>query len=250
MQYREWGNIHKDNAHHLKALLTASPYFRNDNQVTAIKSRLKAAEKDQTGDMKDPDTVIRHLLFLKTAHLYDVQNERVDEGLADLDKSKELLFTELRGLDEAPPPDVRDEDQAANDPGTLMTRERIVSWTACMSATGFYPAEQPFVFVTTSPAVFEYLESICETSVNALDIDEIKVHENDCANKKEWHKVFAGIVIRAVQGDEIRMEALPLPGDDCEAKGQCSIKFFSGNEINRHFNLSDTQVIVCLVRLK
>ena len=260
IQYLEWVKIHKGNERNLKALLKDNPYFTGDNQVTAIKSRLKdnqgSAENESSNmnpvdkNQTDQEYKDRCLLFLKMADLWDSQNDSINAQLADIEKTKDALFTSLRGEEDKTGETVFLEHPEPFDPGQVMTRDRIISWAACMLRTDLFPTKTAPVFVTTSHGVFDYLESICETSVNALDIDEIKVHENDCENKKLWQQAFADMVICAAAGDEIPRADYPIVNDTCSLTGQCKLNFFSGNEINRHFNLSDNQVVVCLVRLK
>ncbi len=276
-QYLDWVKIHQGNEHNLKALIKDNPYFKDDTQVASIKSQLRDAtqvasikSQIETGNCVksekavDEKTLEQHLLFLKMAHLCDSQNDSIDIELNKLDENKDKLLSALRGLEGAKESgDVGDLDEeikksesvfkidlGATDFGAVMTRERIESWSACMTKLDCYlPNERP-VFVTTSQAVFEYLESICEDCLNALDIDEIKVHHNECENKKEWQQHFYKNLKSAVQGDDFLEDRLPTVDDTCSLVGQIKVNLFSGNEINKCFHLSDKQVMVCLMKLK
>ena len=254
IEYQGWVHIHKGNERNLKSLLKDTPYFKNDNQVTAIKSRLNATGTTGGISKKATDTdTHRDLLFLKMAESCDAQNEHIDQQLAGVDKSRSRLFTSLKGGDGEISGNVDSGQGQAydqtHDPGELMTKERILSWTACMAASGFFDRHPDPVFLTTSKAVFEYLESICNSSVNALDINEIKVHENGCKNKMKWQQSVTGILKAALAEKAASEGSLPLIDDACDASGQLKLKLFSGNEINRLFDLSDKQVAVCLVKL-
>ena len=253
-QYLAWARIHKGNEVNLKSLLRDNPYFTSDSDVAAIKSQVKGVKGGvDAGDTALPgeSALQRDLLFLKMAQLCDEQNESIDLELKDLDTTRDKLVSTLRGL-ESPLSEIK--DSKANDykdSGAMMTLERIKAWTGCMTAKGTLKKDggSP-VFVTTSEAVFDYLESNCKDVVNALDIDKIKVHENECENKSEWQHQFCDYLMRAIQGDGIQENNLPKVNDRCSLSGQIKLCLFSGNGINKLFNCSDKQVSVCLIKLK
>ena len=253
-QYLAWARIHKGDEVNLKSLLKNSPYFTSDSDVAAIKSQIKGVKGDvDAGDtaLSGESALQRDLLFLKMAQLCDEQNESIDLELKDLDTTRDKLVSTLRGL-ESPLSEIK--DSKANDYkdlGAMMTRERIRAWTGCMTAKGTLKKDggSP-LFVTTSEAVFDYLESNCKDVVNALDIDKIKVHENECENKSEWQHQFCDYLMRAIQGDGIQENNLPKVNDRCSLSGQIKLCLFSGNGINKLFNCSDKQVCVCLIKLK
>mgnify|MGYP002725735281 CR=1 FL=1 len=250
-QYLAWAKIHKGNETNLKLLLKDNPYFTSDTNVTAIKTQIKSVEETAKQSLETESDSLQDLLFLKMAHLCDAQNEQIDLKLKDLDNSRDKLVSTLRGL-ESPLDESKDgqiKDHRESD--VMMIRERIMAWSKYMTQNeGFKNNGGNPLFITTSESVFNYIESNCKDVVNALDIDKIKVHENDCENKKLWQQAFADMVICAAAGDEIPKADYPIVNDTCSLTGQCKLNFFSGNEINRHFNLSDNQVVVCLVRLK
>ena len=254
-QYLEWVRIHKGNEHSLKSLLKDNPYFTSDTDVTVIKSQIKGIKEDKGGDtafLPDEPALQRNLLFLKMAQLCDEQNERIDLELKDLDTSRDTLISTLRGS-ESPLSDGKDrKTEGYKDLGLMMTRERIYAWSGCMVQKGALKQEegrQP-LFITTSEAVFDYLESNCQDVVNALDIDKIKVHENECENKNEWQHQFCDYLMRAIQGNGTRENELPEVNDRCSLSGQIKLNLFSGNDINKLFNCSDEQIPVCLIKLK
>lgn len=256
--YLEWVRIHKGNEVNLRSLLKDSPYFTSDSDVTVIKSQIKRGEEDKGGDIA-ADTAFpgeqslqRNLLFLKMAQLCDEQNERIDLALKDLDTSHDTLMSTLHGL-ENPLSDGRDSKlEDDKDMGFMMTRERIYAWSECMAKKGVLKQEegpQP-LFITTSEAVFEYLESNCQDSINALDIDQIKVHENECENKSDWQHHFCAELMRVIQGNGTRKNDIPEVKDRCSLSGQIKLSLFSGNTINKLFNYSEKQISVCLIKLK
>ena len=253
-QYRAWAQIHKGDEVNLKSLLKDSPYFTSDTNVTAIKSQIKGFKEDKadSGAVESTESALQHnLLFLKIAQLCDEQNERIDLKLKKLDTSRDKLMSTLRGLD-SPLSDIQDSKMDADkDLGAMMTRERIYAWSGCMVQKGALEQEggSP-LFITTSEAVFSYLESICKDVINALDIDKIKVHENECENKDEWQHQFCDDLMRAVQTGGNRENKLPKVSDKCLLSGQIKLNIFSGDDINQVFNCSDKQIPVCLIKLK
>ena len=275
-EFVQWGTYQKVGRHSLKMLMQANPYFQDDTQVTSIKAQLKSGKSPSKTVEKDSAAVSldQHLLFLKMAHLFDQENDAIDSRLAELSQSQQDLFSELLGETgikdhKASDPafyrqDLRQQDSDQQDPGRVMTRERLLAWGACMNH--FKPGGGPDgwpenpIFVTSSPAVFEYLESICSKGVNALDINEIKVHEKDCELRKEWQIRLGRILGETCAQDPGQIQGKPaadkirqsLPGNDdgCQSAGLLRLSFFSGDEINTIFNLSDKQTAVCLVKLK
>ena len=247
-QYQAWTQIHKGNEANLKSLLKDSPYFTSDTTMTAIKSQIKGLKEDKadSGVAVSTESALQHnLLFLKIAQLCDEQNERIDLELKELDTSRDKLMSALRGLD-SPMSDVQDSKMDSDkDLGAMMTRERIYAWSGCMAQKGILEQDSP-LFITTSEAVFSYLESICQDLVNALDIDKIKVHEN----KTEWQHHFCDYLMRAIQGNGTRENELPKVNDRCSLSGRIKLNFFSGKDINKLFNCSEKQIPVCLIKLK
>lgn len=255
-QYQAWVQIHKGNETNLKLLLKDNPYFTSDTDVIRIKSQIKGAKDGKERDIVDvallDDFSWQHnLLFLKMAHLCDEQNEQIDLALKKLETNRDKLMLTLCGL-ESP---LSEEDSMAGDSkdlGAMMTRERIHAWSGCMAQKGVLIQEegrQP-LFITTSEAVFEYLESNCQDSINTLDIDKIKVHENECENKSEWQHHFCENLMRAIQGNGIQKNDIPEVNDRCSFLGQIKLSLFSGKKINDLFNYSGKQIPVCLIKLK
>ncbi|MBC8439566.1 MAG: hypothetical protein H8D87_07770 [Deltaproteobacteria bacterium] len=263
-QYLAWARIHKGNEANLKSLLKDTPYFTNDSDVTAIKTQIKGGNGGKDPDLALPgeSTLQQDLLFLKMAQLYDEQNEGIDLALNDLSTSHDKLISTLRGLEyfSSEAENIKAEDSKAEnykdvyskDAGGIMTQQRIRAWSRSMTSMGGglkQDGDTP-LFITASDAVFDYLESNCKDVVNALDIDNIKVHENECENKNEWQHQFCDYLVRAIQGDGIQENNLPEVNDSCFLSGQIKLCIFSGNDINRLFNCSNKQISVCLIKLK
>ncbi|WP_457553455.1 hypothetical protein [Desulfobacula sp.] len=254
-QYLAWARIHKGNKVNLKSLLKDSPYFTDDSDVTAITSQIKGEKSDKEDANADALTkeqsLLQDLLFLKMAHLCDEQNEGIDLALNDLIIGHDTLIASLRGC-QSLVSHVKDKKTIARkDLGEMMPGQRIRAWARSLSAMGaLEPQGGTPLFITTSEAVFGYLEASCKDLVNALDIHKIKVHENECENKNEWQHLFCTWLMRAVQGDGIRENDMPVVDDRCSLLGQVKLALFSGNGINKIFNCSDKQIPVCLIKLK
>ncbi|NOX34263.1 MAG: hypothetical protein GXP56_11100 [Deltaproteobacteria bacterium] len=249
-EYLAWAGIHKGNEVNLKLLLKQAPYFTSDTYVTAIKSQIKGFKGDKKVSLPGKTAMQHDLLFLKMAKLCDAQNERIDLELKNVDKTRDELVSTLRGL-ESPLSGTKGSKACdQRDPGAVMTRERIFAWSGCMAGKpGPVEKGAPPLFVTTSEAVFDHLESNCKDVVNTLDIDKIKVHENECENKSRWQHHFCEYLMRAVQGDRNLENDLPEVNDACSFSGQIKLNLFSGNDIARLFNMPGGQVAVCLIKL-
>jgi hypothetical protein len=250
-EYLAWARIHKGNEHNLKSLLKDNPYFTSDTNVTAIKSQIKGIKNGSRMALPGESPLERALLFLKMAQLCDKQNESIDLELKNLDKTRDKLVSTLRGL-ESPPIEVENKKKGMfKDPGAMMTRERINAWFVCMAQKEELKKEESRpLFITTSEAVFKELESNCKDVVNALDIDKIKVHENECENKTEWQHHFYQYLMGAIQGDGNRKNQVQSATDKCSVSGQIKLHLFPGNGINKCFNMSDKHIPVCLIKLK
>ena len=109
--------------------------------------------------------MMRHILFLKTAHCCDEQNEKIDRELLAIAAKETTIVRELRGVSgqahtSAAPGYTRD-------PGEMMAGRRIHAWSACMAACGELnmPGKTP-VFVTTSRSVFDYLDNLRKNKIS------------------------------------------------------------------------------------
>jgi len=251
MEYLSWAKLNKGNEHNLKSLLRDNPYFTSSSDVTAIKSQIKGIKDVQKETAPSDFVTQRNLLFLKMAQLCDEQNETIDLELKNLDKTRDSLLSELRG-EHILPDDVKESKTSdTTDTGAIMTRERLEAWSGIMAQKkGVKKDNGNPLFVTTSEAVFHYLESNCNDVINALDIDKIKVHENDCENKNSWQHHFCEYLMTAVQGDDTCENKGLKVNDRCSLLGQVKLSFFYGEKIRVLFNMSDKQIPVCLIKLK
>ncbi|MCA1794794.1 MAG: hypothetical protein LC660_13175 [Desulfobacteraceae bacterium] len=250
-----WVELHKGNQRNLKALLKAGPYFSDDAGPFAIQSELRARIRQGAYNDSQSPASVDPLLFLKIAALTDAHNEAIDADLADLAKKQAALFSDLKG---EPDPDQAlplADDGLSRDPGAAMTQERIRAWAACAGEEKIFAGHRPQLLITTSSAVFEYLAAISTQSINALDIDGIKVHEDGCARKPEWQTHFLGMLEKIVT-DQYPKDRGSLEKDLVEAMDECRLSariqvgVFSGTDLEKHTGLSGKRVVVCRVAVK
>lgn len=251
-QYLSWAQIHKADSKNLNSFLRDAPYFTSDSDVTAIKSQIKGINDDKEGSFFDGSSLEQEFLFLKMAHVCDEQNKDIDLNLNGVDQARDKLFSTLHGTEKILHTDKNNKKTARHkDLGDLMTRERILTWSRCVQQKlkieqdGCTP-----LFITTSEAVFEYLESNCRNLVNSLDIDRIKVHENECKNREQWQNDFCNYLMDAIKGKGNLKKDLPQVNDRCSLWGQIKLSLFSGTDINKIFGLPGRQIPVCLIKLK
>jgi len=250
-EYMAWVKIHKGNEHNLRFLLNGNPYFTSDSDLTAIKSQIRDKREVIKPQQPAKDGLLKDLLFLKMAGQCDQEKESIDFQLSNIDRAGNSMFSILRGEEDPMEAVVSGRKPGIPDPGAIMTRERIEAWARCMTHSNILEntGESP-VFVTTSEAVVDYLETISSDAINALDIDPIKVHENECENKTGWQRQVFEQLMGAAKGDKGRQKHLPEVNDECFLSGQIKLSLFSGNNIHNLFNLKDKQIAVCLIRLK
>lgn len=245
--YLNWADMHKGNERNLKALLNESAYFTDDTHVSSIKSQLLRGGQEETAAKGEPEW-LQNLLFLRLSQLCDAQHDSIDEELRELEKNKQELFTELRGLDNSietdSPPD-------ESDTHYRMIRERIVCWTRYMAKKEVMTNEENVpVLITVSDSVYDWFETNCDLEINPLDIQKLKVHENKCKNRKQWQKRFSEYLMHAIEDKEIRKQDVPEIIDDCSNCARLKLGFFSGSNINFLFKRPVKQIPVCLVKIK
>lgn len=250
-QYMSWVKVHKGNEHNLRFLLRDNPYFTSDSDLFAIKSQIRGTQRKSELQRSEKDVLHQDLLFLKMAKQCDEENENIDFQLRNVDETRNRMLSTLLGEENPMDAMLSGGKTGTPDPGAIMTRERIEAWSRCMIHSNiFQTLGQKPLFLTTSEAVVDYLESICSDVINALDINLIKVHENECENKTGWQRQIFEQFMNAVKGNASVPNDLPEINDGCTISGQIKFSLFSGNNIHNLFNLKDKQTPVCLIRLK
>jgi hypothetical protein len=277
--YLDWAQLNKGNEKNLKSLLKDQPYFFDGTGISSIQSQIrggtgKVGESIKEGTLgrekSDKEKLVQDpLLFLKFAQLLDIQNEAVDEQLQALEQTRISLFSELKGekgrvdfgknvlgqnklsQKDSDSYERGQRDTYPNDPGRFMTKERIISWIRYANEKDFVTGNGKFpVLVTTSPAVLDYLMSVSEYVINALDIDSIKVHEDGCENKHRWQQSLDKFIKEIIVRKSSSKKDLPCADDRCSQSGQIQLCLFSGESLGELFNMPGRQLAVCLVKVK
>ena len=249
--YLDWAKLHRGNEKNLKSLLKEEPYFMDATGLSSIQSQIKRGVKETGSDPKKE--VQNSLLLLKFAQLLDVQNEGIDDELTVLETSKNSLFSELTGeiLEKNFETFARLlEDSAYADPGRIMTKERVLSWFRYAGEKKIFQQPSAPLLVTTSPAVLDFMVSRCEGVINALDIDSIKVHENDCEKKCSWQKNFSQFLKEIIAGKNSSGSVQPEADDTCHLSGRIKLCLFPEDGMKAFLNIPDQSIAVCLVQLK
>jgi hypothetical protein len=255
-EYRSWGELHKDNRGNLKTFLQDQPYLTDPVGIANIRSGITNKTKEIEEVPTKEDSLIKSLMFLRLAKIHDLEKETLSNQLLGIAKDEQKLFSEIRGLnreyDENNDIDglkesllVKDKNE---DPGAYMTAERIGAWV------DFFNIQRPFsafdsslLFVTTSPAVMEYLMSVAKNKIKLLDIDNLKVHENKCGNKNQWVEVFHKYVDNLVKSGQ---QALNVPAerdDNCTLVVKIKLYLLQGDDISSFFQGIDQNVPVCFI---
>ncbi len=259
--FRQWARIHQGNEKNLKFLLKDRPFFREDDDLTSIQSQLKGRVDRKEGEPaagnKDETAAMDPLLFLEFARILDQENETIDDELQNLEKTRTELFSQLKGIDGSPnsldSPE-NHQDPRRNDPGLVMTGQRVASWFKVAAAKKLFEnSEIPKVLVTTSPAVYDYLCSNSKDVINGLDNKSIKVHEDECPLRKEWQSQFCSILETMIKDRGCGGKDLPEAEDECSISVQMRLGIFP-----EHTNLLDMpdlklsgkNIGICLVRLE
>ncbi len=251
--FQAWADLHRGNERNLGALLKDSPYFCDDTQLTRIQSQiLKGSQGNGDAASSTPTDAQRissALLFLKLAQDRDAQEEKIQGELAALERNKSELFSQLKG--EVDGLSHARESVLNPDPGRTMTRERIAAWAAWARHCGlFREKEDQTLLLTTSSAVFEYLEANAEGPINTLDIESIKGHEVECDWRQKWQKRFANSIQQMVETGSSIKSPLPEAQDGCRCMGRVQLGLFSGKVVEECFNQPGISLAVCRVELK
>ena len=260
-EYLSWAQLHRGNERNLKHLLKASPYFKSDTDLTSIKSQItrgegkagevqaretrdgetRGGEKDNPGNMPDPG------LFLKLAQTLDQENDLIASRLEALDQGKNALLAELKGEIETSEPEKA--PAGAGDQGMILPDRRMAAWAQLAAEAGLFTGDGP-VLATTSPGMFDWLTEGADGVINGLDIDPIKVHENECENRDEWSRDFDNLLDQISAGSQrLKGETLEGRSGCCHLSGQIKIRLFTQGTLNKLYGIPGSQLMVCLVGL-
>ncbi len=245
--YLDWAAIHKGNETNLRALIRENVFLKDDSGVAAIKAGIRNGIASH-----DPKpTTIREnndsLVFLKLADIHDRESQDIQAALDALDQESAALFAELKGEGEMP---LSMGATQPCEPGQEMTEKRINAWlTAAFDAECFGHEGMP-ILVTTSRAVMDQFLTGAGKAINTLDIDSIKVHENDSEGITQQHLNIEAIFDQMAQGltPDTGKEYFEGAADQDSVTGRLQIRFFKElGDVNLTQINPGGQIGVCLV---
>ncbi len=98
-----------------------------------------------------------------------------------------------------------------------------------------------FLWVTTSPAIVNFLISVSEKSKLMLDMDNFKVHKENCMYRDQWQEAFYRSVKTAINGGNWNLDSF-IPEDDCcSIFADVKLYLFSGENVKRLFYFSQQE---------
>ena len=252
----DWAAINRGNEKNLRALIRETTFLKDDSGVAAIRSDIRSGIqregqiKDQTPEATPAD---QHgaLVFLQLAHMYDFENQEIQNALDALDAENDALFAELKGEGGAGVSTLAKDE---NDPGLAMTLERIKAWWSVAFDAGLFSKETTPVLITASRAVMDEFCAGCGKQINTLDIKSIKVHHNGCELTKQRHLEMNRILTQMAAGQTVEPETTHLDDTETDPEtnlrtGQIQIRFYSGDQMKMNDRNPGGQVGVCLVEL-
>lgn len=249
--WMDWAALHQGNEHNLKSLIQDTPYLTDHLGPAPIQSEIRARLAGSSPKPADNRIHTDPLLFSIIARLTDAQNEAIDQALTDLETKQAFLFAQLKGDSEPRRPE--NAGSSGRDPGEIMTRERIRAWAACAMEENLFSRQAPLILATTSAAVFEQVAANASEVINALDIDDIKVHEDGCDQQPVWRKQVLSLFDTLADGpvDGIRAQTMLSCMDEaCHRTGRIQVQTVEGPDLEKQLNLPCRQLRVCRVSLK
>jgi Mg2+ and Co2+ transporter CorA len=250
--WMNWAAMHQGNETNLKSLIRNTPYLTDHLGPVPIQSEIRARMAGKIPlNSEDPPEKSDPLLFSIIARLTDAQNETIDQAMAELEKKRASLFSQLRG--DTDPENPLRAGSLRRDPGAVMTRERIRAWAACAREAHLFSSQKPRVLVTTSAAVYDQISTDASRVTNALDIDAIKVHEDGCVHQGDWHKQVLTLMdtVSAGPKDAVRaQEILDGMNDACALTGGIQVQRVGGPDLETKLNLAGKGLLVCRVTLR
>ncbi|MCK5312699.1 MAG: hypothetical protein KAJ62_11345 [Desulfobacteraceae bacterium] len=254
-EYRNWGELNKDNQGNLKAFLQEKPYLTGHSGVAHIRAGIKRPPKEIDDVQIKEDSLLKSLMFLRLAKIHDMEKENLYNQLKGIEKDEQQLFSSLHGFDREFDQNINHADKEninlktrIDDLGEYMTSNRISAWV------DFFNRKNPFssfnsslLFVTTSPAVMEYLTSIAKNKIKLLDIDNIKVHEKKCENRNQWVETFNKYVESLVISGQQSLNVPAERDDNCALEIKIKLYLLQGDDISSFFQGVGQKSPVCLV---
>jgi len=191
-QYRSWADLHEGEGLTVFSSLGDGLPFFNDTSPSMIRSEIRPRNrKTAVAEMFDP--LFEVSVFLQVAQELDRQNIELSLDLKQVGRKEQALFEDLKGEADEMIPGLQAGGltPALEDPGTYMTSERMAAWTRLM----LNDPEHSGIFVTTSPAIFNFIkeDAPCFERVLSIDLmlftgsgtDENNLHRQSLMDKLE-----------------------------------------------------------------
>ncbi len=243
-EYRNWGELNKENKGNLKVFLQDKPYFTDDTAVAHIRGEIERNHKASSDLPSKEDSLLKNLMFLRLAKIYDLEKENLNSKFNSIKKDEQNLFSAIHGLDKEL------DKKRVEDLGEYMTSERVRAWVEFFNNKNPFSAfDTSLLFVTTSPAVMEYLMSVSKKKIKLLDIDSLKVHENKCENKNQWIEEFNKYVYDLVISGQQPLNISAERDDSCKLEVKIKLYLLQGDVISSFFQGVGQKVPICLVRV-
>lgn len=232
-EYKEWAGLHSRRPGDLKALLRESPYMTCDTGVAAIRADItkKAFSRQETAFKADP--LADALLFLLLAQESDMALQNIDQDLQRLGRAQDEMVNILKGESSLPETIIGGE---SDDPGSRMTEKRLRSWALIFEemCQGLDTSKIP-VFVTTSPAIFNFVSSNAQKRRKILDITDFKVHERKYKVRPRWQADLENALKGAIAGDTQVQELLEKSEKTGAPCAEISLSLVTGGVIDVMF---------------
>ena len=252
--YLDWATIHKGNEKNLRALIRENVFFKDDSGVAAIRAGIRHRIVAHDPDTTTGRDINKSLVFLKLADIHDREHQSIETALDALDQENAALIAELKGDGDI---SVSANHAKTSEPGQAMTEKRIQAWFKTAADAEIFDQGGIPVLITTSRAIMDEFLTGAGKAINALDIDSIKVHENNCEFIKQLHLKIKAILYQMAQGEQVPQGLTFDPEkkyfEDAaqgSVTGRIQIRFFSGlGDVNLIEKNPGGQIGVCLVEL-
>lgn len=245
-EYTTWADMNRGAGRgYLRSIWRDIPYFKSDTDISAIRTQI---ERASVGEITQQDVRFskmdkreageselqrkQSLLFLRLAHHFDNEHDRLDQTLSSIDMKESLLLDRLRGVD-GDDKEGKEKKRVPQDRGKQMTRERILAWNRVMQWC--FPHDLARIRTTSSPAVIDFFESFDEKKKLILDIDPITVHKETCSNRAKWQVDFLDGLNKAILGKSWSMDMANemCTHCDCDLVLNVQLYLFSGDRIGQ-----------------
>jgi hypothetical protein len=175
--YINWTNIHKgDNLSFFRPWIEKIPFW-DSTSVSQIRAEIKNKQP-----MK-PDPLFNARIFLHIAQEFDIQKMDISMDLLSVEVMQRDLLKKMKGEEEGfGGKKIESGIPAIPDFGGYMTAERFDAWARLLRED----VESSGLFITTSPAAFEYLMDQAPESKMMLQLDSMPLKKNSTEKMECW----------------------------------------------------------------